>query len=285
MIADAGRLAGERGTHSLVVTFEPYPLEVLAPHAPPSRLTTLREKIAILGRLGVEQIAVLRFDSVLSNMSPEQFVAKVLRDELAIHAVIVGKDFRFGKHGAGDFKQLFDLGREFGFEVFPEPTRRVGGERISSSRVRAALKDGQVEAANQLLGRPYFVSGRVRYGQALGRKLGFPTANIALGRSHAPISGIFVVQVRGLSAQPLSAVASVGTRPTVGGEGVLLEVCILDFSADIYGRLVHVDFLKHIRDERHFASIDELVENIGRDVQAARLFFAERTIVQVGESR
>ncbi len=284
MIADANRLAQDRDTHSLAITFEPYPLEVLAPHAPPSRLTTLREKVGVMAQCGVEQMAVLRFNAALAGLSPEAFARDILRDELAIQAVIVGEDFRFGKRGAGDFGKLKELGRFFGFEVFPEPTRLADGGRISSSRIRAALKDGQVEIANDLLGRPYHVSGRVGYGRALGRELGFPTANINLGRTHAPISGIFVVEVRGLANRPLPAVASVGTRPTVGGEGVLLEVHILDFSEDIYGRLVHVDFLKHIRGERHFASIAELVQNIYNDAQAARLFFSTAAAGRGGES-
>jgi len=263
--------ARDRGVPAVVVVFEPTPLEFFRPDQAPPRLMRLREKLQALAACGVDRVLCLRFDRALAEMEPEDFIDRVLIDGLGVQHLVVGDDFRFGHRRRGDFEMLCRAGVAQGFEVARMETCEIDGERVSSSRVRAALAAGRLEEAARLLGRPYTMSGRVRSGRRLGRDLGYPTANIALHRLRSPVSGILVVAVDGVRPDgPASGVASLGTRPTVeaGGE-VLLEVFLLDHEGDLYGRHLDVAFLHYLRAEERFDDLETLRERIARDVEQA----------------
>ena len=257
---------------SAVMTFDPHPREFFAPQSAPPRLFNLRAKLERFRALAIDRVYVCRFDARLASLSPDAFVEDVLVARLAVRWVLVGDDFRFGKARAGDVSTLRAHARTFSVETMA--TVAVEGERASSTAVREALSRGDVEHANALLGRPYAIAGRVIHGEKLGRKLGFPTANIAL-RRRPPVSGIFAVRVHGLDGAPRSGVASIGTRPTVSSSGrVLLEVYVFDFDAPLYGRRLTVEFLHKLRDEARYPDLDALTRQIGADVREAREYFA-----------
>jgi riboflavin kinase / FMN adenylyltransferase len=254
---------------TVVLTFEPTPREYLSPEAPPARLTSLRERWRVLEGLGLDSVLVLRFGEGLRNLSGEAFAGLLARD-LAARAVVVGHDFRFGCNGEATAPMLAEAGRRLGFSVDVVPPVMLDGERVSSSGVRDALGRGEFDIAERRLGRPYTMRGRVVPGQRLGRDLGFPTANLRIERRRAPLKGIFAVRVHGIGVTPLAGVASLGTRPTVGGVHTLLEVHLFDFAADIYGREIEVEFVAKLRDEEHFPTVEALVEQIHRDAAQAR---------------
>ncbi len=254
---------------TVLLTFEPMPREYLSPEAPPARLTSLRERLRVLERIGLDHVLLLRFGEGLRNLTGEAF-ARLLANDVGAKAVIVGHDFRFGCHGEATAPMLAEAGRRLGFSVDVVPPVLLDGERVSSSSVRDALARGEFELARRRLGRPYSMRGRVVSGQRLGRDLGFPTANLRVERRRVPLMGIFAVRVHGVEAAPLPAVASLGTRPTVGGVQTLLEVHVFDFSADLYGREIEVEFVAKLRDEEHFPTLAALVEQIHRDAAEAR---------------
>jgi riboflavin kinase / FMN adenylyltransferase len=254
---------------TVVLTFEPTPREYLRPEAPPARLTSLRERWRVLEGLGLDSVLVLRGGEGLRNLSGEAFAGLLARD-LAARAVVVGHDFRFGCNGEATAPMLAEAGRRLGFSVDVVPPVMLDGERVSSSGVRHALGRGEFEIAKRRLGRPYTMRGRVVPGQRLGRDLGFPTANLRIERRRSPLKGIFAVRVHGIGVTPLAGVASLGTRPTVGGVHTLLEVHLFDFAADIYGREIEVEFVAKLRDEEHFPTVESLVEQIHRDAAQAR---------------
>ncbi len=268
--------AGGSGLRTTLVTFEPLPSEFFAgDHAPP-RLTRLREKLELLAKLPVDQVLCLRFDARLAALSPEDFVRRVLVDGLGVRHLLVGDDFRFGHRRQGDFRRLAQLGQALGFTVETAPTLIDHGERISSTRIRAALAGGELDLAQRLLGHPYHMSGRVARGDQRGRELGFPTANVHLHRRNSPVRGVFAVEVLGVSDRPWPAVANVGIRPTVdGGRRALLEVHLLDFHGDLYGRHLQIRFCRFIRPERRFPDLAALRAQIAADVVVARDFFNE----------
>ena len=220
---------------------------------------------------------MFRFDRAFSALSPQAFIEQVLGRTLEARYVLVGDDFRYGAKRAGDFTLLEALGRSLGFDAESLPTVEVAGERASSTAVRSALAAGELEHAARLLGRPYSISGRVVHGDKLGRDIGFPTANIQLSHNRPPLMGIFAVEVCGLNGEPLPGVASLGRRPTVKGADAVpvLEVHLFDFSAEIYGRRVRVDFLHKLRDEEKYPDLDSLVAQIRRDVENAKQFLAK----------
>ncbi|UCH54202.1 MAG: bifunctional riboflavin kinase/FAD synthetase [Pseudomonadota bacterium] len=263
---------------TLAILFEPQPLEFFQPARAPGRLMRLREKLQALRRYAVDRVLLCRFDARFAALSAEEFIERILVAGLGVRYLVVGDDFRFGAGRRGDFAMLTAAGQRHGFQVVNMHTVNIDGERVSSTRVRTALGAGDLERAEHLLGRPYRMCGRVAHGDKLGRTLGIPTANIKLHRQSSPLHGVFVVEVFGLEREPLPAVASLGTRPTVGGTHMLLEVHLLDFDADIYGRHVNVNFLHKLRDEQRFGSLEELKEWIGRDIAAARQYFAEQHV-------
>ncbi len=257
-----------------VVIFEPLPREFFAERhgvTPVARLTRLRERFQAFEALGVvDRLVLMPFTQGLAGMSAESFVKELLVDALGARHVVIGDDFRFGAKRAGDFALLESMGPRLGFGVERAVTVTLDGERVSSTRVRAALEAHNVAGAARLLGHPFFLCGRVMHGDKRGRQLGFPTANIALRRRLSPLRGVFLIRMRGIDGGPRYGVANIGTRPTVDGGEARLEVFVLDFDGDLYGRLVTVEFLADIRDERRFESLDALVEQIGADVAEAR---------------
>jgi riboflavin kinase/FMN adenylyltransferase len=253
----------------VLLTFEPTPREYLAPRDPPARLTSLRERWRILEPLGLDYLWLLRFGEALRNLCAEDF-AQLLARELAPDVVVVGHDFRFARRGEATAPILVEAGRRLGFEVDVLPAITLDGERISSSGVRAALAGGDFERARRWLGRPWSMRGRVQPGQRLGAQLGFPTANVPLERRRAPVAGIFAVQVHGVAGAARAGVASLGTRPTIGGTEALLEAHVFDFDGDLYGREIEVEFVARLRDEERFATLDALTAQMHRDAADAR---------------
>lgn len=255
---------------SVVMTFEPHPQEFLNPTKAPTRVTNIREKTEFLATQGVDYVLIVRFDKIFSELTADEFIEKILLNALQVRFLLIGDDFKFGFKRQGDFALL----QTAPFETRAADTFYLNTERASSTRVRQALAQGRCEEVTKLLGRPYRITGRVVKGQQLGRKLGFPTVNIPLKRLASPIRGIFVVKVLGIGY----GVASVGTRPTVGGQHELLEVFLLeeDNNKSLYGQLLRVEFLHYLRPEIHFDSLLALQEKIAQDVQDAKRFLNDR---------
>lgn len=253
-----------------VMLFEPQPQEFFAPEHAPARLTRLREKLMALQLYGVDRVVCLCFNQTLAALTADEFIQQILVDGLKINHLVIGDDFHFGRQRQGNFDTLTSAGKQYGFSVENRHSFLLDGERVSSTRIRQALAVGDMHIAHKLLGRPYTICGRVSYGQQRGRTIGFPTANIALHRAKAPISGVFSVYLHGVAGRPLAGIANVGTRPTVGGQHSLLEVHLFDFNQVIYGDYVEVEFVSKIREERRFDSFDALKQQIQDDVILAR---------------
>lgn len=266
------------GLPACVMTFEPHPREFFAPDQAPARLTSLREKLQLLAQTEVDCVHVCRFNYDFARISPEEFITRILNKELSVRWLLVGNDFRFGARRAGDFAMLHTFSAKNGFKVEVIPSVIIEGQRISSTAIRQALASGDLNTARKLLGRSYSISGRVIDGDKLGKQIGFPTANIQLKHNRSPLSGIFVVAVRGaiksLPATALPGVASLGVRPTTHKNGKpVLEVHFFDFNQEIYGQHLQVDFLHKLRDEEKYADLDTLILQIKKDVAQAKDFF------------
>jgi riboflavin kinase/FMN adenylyltransferase len=257
-----------------VLTFEPHPREFFAPESAPARLTTLREKFELLADLGVSQTMVCRFNAAFAALTADQFIEQVLVRGLQVKHLIIGDDFCFGRGRTGNFALLQAAGQRFGFTVEAMQSVTLDGERVSSSAVRRALATGDMAHAARLLGRPYIIDGQVAHGEKIGRQLGFATANIRIKHNPLPMAGVFAVKVSGLGDRPLSGVANLGIRPTVGGTRPLLEVHLFDFDRDIYGAHISVRFVKKLRDEQRFPNFDALKAQIAADAAAARAYFS-----------
>jgi len=276
VIGQLAEQADRRGVPSLVMIFEPQPMEFFAPNRAPARLTRLREKLQALRRYSVDRVLCVRFDRRFAGMEAEDFIKDVLVQRLGVRYLVVGDDFRFGHNRLGNFAMLQASGQAHGFQVVNMHTFTVDGERVSSTRIREALAAGDLAGAEKLLGRPYRMCGRVAHGDKRGRSIGFPTANIHLHRHNTPVRGVYAVEMFGIEGEPVAGVANVGTRPTVDGTRTLLEVHLFDFDRDIYGEYINVNFLRKLRDEKRFDSFDALKEQIGQDVTEARRYFQER---------
>lgn len=263
----------KRNLPVVVMVFEPQPLELFAGDKAPARLTRLREKLRYMAEAGVDKVLCVRFDRRFAALSAQRFISDLLVEKLDVKYLAVGDDFRFGAGRQGDFLLLQKAGAEYGFEVVSTETFCDGGKRISSTAVRQALAVDDLALAQSLLGHPFTISGRVVHGDALGRTLGFPTANLPLRRSVSPVKGVYAVEVRGLTPEPLPGVANIGTRPTVKGLRQQLEVHLLDINMDLYGRHIDVVLKQKIRNEQRFASLEALKEQIANDVVTARQFF------------
>ena len=262
--------AAQQSRPAMVLTFEPMPREYLKPESPPARLTSWRERWHILGDCGVDYMCVLRFDERLRNLSGKDF-ATLLAQQLHAHQIVVGHDFRFGRNGEATAESLAAHGAALGYAVDVVEPVLLEGVRISSSGVREALARSDFALARSWLGRPYSMTGRVVQGNQLGRKLGFPTANLRTGRRRVPVAGIFAIRVHSVAAEPLPGVASLGTRPTIDGGGeMLLEAHLFDFTGNLYGREIEVEFVSKLRDEEHFANLDALVVQMNLDAENAR---------------
>jgi riboflavin kinase/FMN adenylyltransferase len=254
---------------TVLLTFEPMPREYLAPDDPPARLTSLRERWRILSDTPLDYLWLLRFGGALRDLPGEAF-AQLLARELRPRVVVVGHDFRFGRNGEGTAAMLTAAGTRLGFEVEVLAPVTLAGERVSSSGVRAALARGDFERARRWLGRLWSMRGRVMPGKGLGRELGFPTANLPLERRRAPVAGIFAVRVHGVASAALPGVASLGTRPTIGGVEALLEAHLFDYCGDLYGREIEVEFAAKLRDEAFFMTLEALTAQVRRDAADAR---------------
>lgn len=265
------------GLPTVIIMFEPQPREYFDPEHAPPRLSRFREKLTQLNRLPVDGVLALHFDRQLADNAPEDFIQTVLVEGLRVKYLVVGDDFRFGKNRRGNFSLLMKAGAASGFEVAATRSVQQGGARISSTLIRHALTRGDMDEAAWYLGRPYSIIGRVCQGAKLGRQLGFPTANIALMRKKSPLHGVFAVTMDGITRRPLHGVANVGSRPTVDGRHTMqLEAHLFDFDGDIYGRLVEVNFHHKLRDENRFENVQALREQIEKDANQARAYFANR---------
>jgi len=276
VLGEINRRAEARGLHSVLVTFDRHPLTVVRPEAAPGLLTTPDEKKEILSQSGLNYVAFLPFTRALSEYGPEQFVNQVLRRRFRVAELVIGYDHGFGRGREGGIGLLRRLGRAHGFEVDVVPAVESGGAPVSSTRIRASVLAGAVEEAAAELGRPYSFRGPVVTGLGRGRDLGFPTANIAApgGGKLLPKQGIYAVRAS-LRTEIRSGLLHLGPRPTFAGSPPSIELYILDFDQDIYGERVRVDFLKRLRDVKPFATSGELVEQMKKDREMARRYFAE----------
>ena len=269
MIGVLKERAAELGSTATVLVFEPSSKEFIDPEGAPPRLTRWREKFLALAALGVDRLVTLRFDETMRAMTPESFV-KLITDGLGTRHIVVGNDFRYGCNAVGTIDSLRTAGavRRFGVEQIAPFV--FDGVRVSSTVVRERLGHSDFAGAARLLGRPYRMLGRVVHGRRLGRTLGFPTANLRLMRRRPPVQGIMAVRVFGIEPKALAAVASLGTRPTVDGTDMLLEVHVFDFAGELYGREIEVEFVAKLRDEVKFDSLDALMVQMRLDAAQAR---------------
>ncbi|HEY9018660.1 bifunctional riboflavin kinase/FAD synthetase [Thiomicrospira sp.] len=255
---------------SVVVIFEPFPVEFFSPESAPVRLMNLREKLNAFERAGVDFVMCVTFNAEFAGLSAQQFVIRVLQQGLNARHLVVGDDFRFGHQRQGDFAFLQAQGRLGGFEVSAMPTFIVGDERVSSTRIREVLNLPDLAQANQLLGHDFRFEGRVIHGQKLGRKIGFPTLNLNPKRLQMPVSGVFAVKVAGLAEQAWPGVANIGVRPTVQGKRPSIEVHLFNWTSYVYGAHVEVRLEAFIRPEMKFNSLSELQTQIAKDAAQAR---------------
>lgn len=275
LLADARGLADATARAAIALSFEPLPREVFAPHSPPPRLTPARMRFELLRGLGLDGVGLLRFNQALAGMAAEDFVERILVRGLSARTVCVGPDFRFGHARGGDVELLRRMGQVHGFNTLvADRVDDAHGQRIGASAIRAALMAGDLDSAQAGLGRRYAISGKVMHGNRLGRTLGFPTANIAI-RWRPPVDGIFAVRVSGAGLLGHPGVASLGTRPTVAGNGPLvLESHLFDYAGDLYGQRLIVEFVARLRGEVRFDSLDALTAQMHDDARQARAALA-----------
>jgi riboflavin kinase/FMN adenylyltransferase len=263
--------AARRSVPAMVLTFEPHPRTVLRPDSPVFRLTPLAAKARVLLALGIDGLAVAKFDRAFAGLTAEQFIERVLVGDLNLAGAVVGFNFRFGNGRSGTAESLREAGRRLGFGVsIVDPVAGAAGKPFTSSAVRAALAAGEIGSANAILGHRWFITGNVIAGEKRGRDLGFPTANLQLPADCGLRHGIYAVRLHRPNGAVLDGVASFGIRPTFGGGPPLLEVHAFDFRGDLYGEEVAVTFVDWLRPEEHFADVAELVARIGEDANRAR---------------
>lgn len=260
------------GIPAVVLTFEPHPLKVLAPERAPRMLLSHKDKMQLLQTLGVDIVVVQHFDLTFAKLGAEEFVRRILVDRLKAIKIWVGRDLRFGQGRKGQVQDLSLWGSDLGFGVAVVDPILVNGLRVSSSRIRQDINDGRVDDVVPMLGRYYFVSGRVTDGHRRGRELGFPTANVATRTELLPLDGIYATLFH-LDEKKLPSVSSVGLNPTFGEGPRTVESFIFNFDADIYGKAVKLSFVKRIRDEKKFSSVADLTGQIENDVKIAEKVF------------
>jgi riboflavin kinase/FMN adenylyltransferase len=269
--------ARERGAPSLVITFEPHPLSVVAPERAPSLVMTRRQKIDTLESLGLDAMLILRFDARVAALSGEEFFAAILDRSLRFAAVHVGGNFHFGRGRSGDLALLEQIGRHNGFDVVGIPPVTIGDTIVSSTEVRAAIEAGEVERAWRFLGRPFEIHGEVGRGDGRGRTIGFPTANLIADNETLPKNGVYVTETARQAAR-YASVTNVGVRPTFNGSQRVVETHLFDLDDDLYGERISLRFLARLRDEQRFGSAAELADQIARDKAAAVAFFDNQNI-------
>jgi len=274
LVRHAVMRARERGLAAVALSFEPLPREFFSPAAPPPRLWLPRAKFEGLTRLGADVVGLLRFDAAMAALSAQAFIEQVLVKRLNAREIWVGPGFGFGHRRSGHLASLQAAGEQLGFSANEIEPLLMDGERVSSTQIRAALTAGDFAAATRLLGKPYAVSGRVVHGAHLGRTLGYPTANLRFARKIPALQGIYATWVHGVGGRPWPSVSSFGTRPTVGGVEPLLEAHLFDFSGDLYGQRLEVEFVARLRDEEKFPDLPSLVAQMDLDASRARACLA-----------
>ena len=264
--------AVQLGLPSCVMVFEPQPLEFFAREKAPARLSRLRDKYEAIAALNIDRLLCVKFDHVFAELTAAEFIEQILVRKLAVRFLVIGDDFRFGLQRRGDFALLVEAGRQYGFQVLSTDTLLHDQQRVSSTLLREALREGRLEDVTQMLGHPYTITGRVAHGAKLGRTIGFPTANIHLKRLVVPVQGVYAVQV--LIADAIHfGVANIGFRPTVNGTRSQLEVHIFDFKGDLYGKQLQIQVCHKLRDEQKFPSFSALQTQITMDARQARQWF------------
>lgn len=270
-------VAVQKKLNSLVLVFEPTAKEFFMGDKAPARLLRWRDRYLAIKKMHCDALVQLAFNKKLSELSADDFVKKILVDAFNIKHLVVGDDFKYGHKRSGDFQHLVESGKKYGFTVENTQTLAQNSMRVSSTAIRAALAKGDMQLAQNLLGYPYHMTGRVIHGQKLGRELGFPTLNIAVKRQVSPLHGIYAVLVHGIETEPVQAIASIGTRPVVNGKHWLLEVHLLDRSGDFYGHRVDVEFLQFMRPELDFSEMNALKEQMHQDLLDVRALFDDQS--------
>jgi riboflavin kinase/FMN adenylyltransferase len=275
LIGQTAARAGALGGRAVAATFDPLPIQVLAPGAPPSALSDIDERVRLLHDAGASDVVVFGFTKDFATLAPDEFVRRLV-DAGDVRKILIGADFQFGRDRAGDVRTLQAAGPRHGFEVEIADPVKLDGEIVSSTRIRNALLAGDIEGAARLLGRPYTVSGTVVHGAKRGRALGFPTVNLAVPAHRLlPRDGIYAMRVR-VRDKDVAAAASLGVRPTFGSGDRTLEAYLLDWEGDVYGDRIEAAFVKRLRDELRFANAAELSEQIARDVEDTRVALRDR---------
>ena len=271
VLAQVKAKASALGVPAAVMTFEPQPQEIFQPEKAPARLPNWREKYLALRDEAIDRHVVIEFNRKFASQPPIEFIENVLVEKLGVKFLVVGDDFRFGYKREGDFALLQREGKRLGFEVVDTRSYRQQQQRVSSTAIRAALAEGDFERAESMLGRPYQMMGKVVHGRKNGRTIGFPTANIPLKRLKSPLHGVFAVKINvGRAESTYHGVANLGTRPTLNGDEVQLEVHLFDFSGNLYGQHATVTPIAKLRSEQRFASLEHLKQQIEKDAARAR---------------
>lgn len=275
LLSELRAAAQPLGVQTAVLIFEPHPREFFTPQQAPVRLTSLREKLELFASMKVDRVYVCRFDAHFARMTAADFIY-ALYEKLCAKFVLIGDDFRFGSGRAGDFALMEKIGAQRGFAVRAVHSVLHDGVRISSTAIRSSLAAARLHTAREYLGRPYSISGRVVHGDGMGRKLGYPTANIQMKHNLPPLKGIYVVQVHSDGIGVLQGVASLGIRPTLKQDAKpVLEVHLFEFVQQIYGKHLRVEFLQKLRDEEKFPNLEALTRQIALDVENAKRWFIE----------
>ncbi len=262
--------SAQRSIPSVVMSFEPTPKEYFSADRPPSRLMSFREKHAALDEAGIDVLFCPRFDKSMRDIEVSAFIRRILIHGLNANTLVLGDDFRFGSDRSGGIDDLMRAGKALAVTVSQLQSVNIDGVRVSSTAIRQALAEGQLDVAEKLLGKPYRLSGKVVEGRKLGRTLGFPTANVKLNRKRSAVLGTFAARVTGIGQYPMDAVVNVGVRPTFNGVNPLLEAHIFDFDGDLYGQRIHVEFVRKLRNEKKFENVEALVQQLHTDAQSAR---------------
>jgi len=260
---------------SVVMTFEPQPMELFLKDKAPARLTRLRDKYVQLSKLDIDRLLCVNFNHHFASLDADSFIRDLLVKRLGVKFLVVGDDFCFGRERKGNFTMLKQAGQKYGFEVVSTESFCVENLRVSSTAIRESLANNDLMNTSEMLGRNYSISGRVSHGRKLGRTIGFPTANIPLKRCVSPVSGVYVVEAYGLGEHPVGGVANIGQRPTVNGVRQQLEVHLFDFHGNLYGKQLEVALLHKLRDEKKFESFDALKQQIELDADAARVWLLQ----------
>lgn len=272
VLAQVKQIAAALGLPAVVMVFEPQPLELFKPDAAPARLTRFREKYHWLARLGLDRLLCVNFNADFAGQEPQAFIEQLLLGKLGVRHLIVGDDFCFGKNRAGNFALLQQAAAQFGFGLTSTASLKQDDQRVSSTLIRQALEQNDLTQAEQMLGRPFSLMGRVRHGEKVGRQLGFPTANVWLYRNKLPVRGVYAIEAFTAHGH-FHGVANIGARPTLKGKQEQLEAHFFDFQGDLYGQQIEVLLRHKLRAERKFASLAELQQQIQLDAAAARQFF------------